>query len=107
MPLLPIDLQTMFAHMNQVGREEAVQRQVSPEAQSLQAMNIARRTEERDKSVNEANEVSEGAEKVQEEERRAEERQEKREKKDRRAKAGSESEIFRDPALGRHIDIEG
>ena len=105
---MPIDLQTMFAHMNQVGREEAVQRQVSPEAQSLQAMNLVRRTEERDKSVNEANEVSEGAEKVQEEEeRRAKQRQEKGERKARRATAGSESEIFRDPALGRHIDIEG
>ena len=68
MPLLPIDLQTMFAHMNQVGREQAVQRQISPEAQALQAQNIVKRTEERDNSVNETNEVSEGVEQVKEEE---------------------------------------
>ena len=106
MPLLPIDLQTMFAHMNQVGREQAVQRQVSPEAQAAQAQNIVRRTEERDNSVNETNEVSEGVEQVKEEE----ERETRRKSQGERRKPGSHSEkkdVFQDPDLGQHIDISG
>lgn len=106
MPLLPIDLQTMFAHMNQVGREQAVQRQISPEAQALQAQNIVKRTEERDNSVNETNEVSEGVEQVKEEE----ERETRRRSSEDRRKTGSQpgkKDFFKDPDLGQHIDISG
>jgi hypothetical protein len=106
MPLLPIDLQTMFAHMNQVGREQAVQRQISPEAQALQAQNMVKRTEERDNSVNEANEVSEGVEQVKEEE----EREARRKSPEDRRKPEShpdKKDFFKDPDLGRHIDISG
>ena len=108
MPLLPIDLQTMFAHMNQVGREQAIQKQVSPEAQSLQASNIVKRTEEKDNSVNETNEIGEGPEQVKEEEERESGKQQAEERKDSRS--GTEKtdrEIFRDPSLGQHIDITG
>ena len=108
MPLLPIDLQTMFAHMNQVGREQAIQKQVSPEAQSLQAMNIVKRTEEKDTSVNETNEIGEGPEQVKEEEEQESRKQQAEERKGSRSGTeNTDREIFRDPSLGQHIDITG
>jgi len=107
MPLLPIDLQTIFAQMNEVGRGEAVQRQVAPEAQALQASQIVKQTEERDNSVNESQQISEGPEEVKEEEQRGERRRgaerERRQKKSDEKKA--EPEIFKDPDLGHHIDV--
>ena len=44
---MPIDLQTMFSQMNQVGKDQAVQRQVAPEAQALQASELVKETETR------------------------------------------------------------
>jgi len=107
MPLLPIDLQTIFAQMNEVGRGEAAQRQVAPQAQALQASQIVKQTEERDNSVNESQQVSEGPEAVKEEEQREERRgaaeRERRQKKNDEDKV--EPEIFKDPDLGHHIDV--
>ena len=37
MSVLPIDLQTMLAQMDRVGKEQAVQKEISPHHQSLQA----------------------------------------------------------------------
>jgi hypothetical protein len=106
-PLLPIDLQTIFAQMNEVGRGEAAQRQVAPEAQALQASQIVRQTEERDNSVNESQQVSEGPEAIKEEEQRGERRgaAERERRKKKSAESQAEAEVFKDPDLGHHIDV--
>ncbi len=107
MPLLPIDLQTIFAQMNEVGRGEAAQRQAAPAAQALQASQIVKQAEERDNSVNESQQVSEGPEAVNEEEqgggRRKSAERERRQKKSDEKKA--EPKVFKDPDLGHHIDV--
>lgn len=106
MPLLPIDMQTVFAQLNHVGREQAVQQASTPAAQALQASEIVKRTEERDKAVNESQDVGEGAEAVKEQEERRRRREQERRKGS--AKGGEEAErrdVFRDPDLGHHIDI--
>jgi hypothetical protein len=66
MPLLPIDLQTMFSQMSQIGREQAVQKEVPPQYQAVQAEEIVKKTEHDDKAVNQAREPGEGPEKVRE-----------------------------------------
>jgi len=105
MPLLPIDMQTAFAQLNQVGREQAVQRASAPEAQAFQASEIGKRTEERDKAVNESQELGEGIETVKDqEERRRGRRQEERHSKDE-GQEERRRNVFRDPDLGHHIDI--
>jgi hypothetical protein len=109
MPLLPIDLQTMFNQMSQVGRETAAQREVSSQYQLLQGADIVRRTEEDDHGVPQARELGEGLEKVREE------RQRRRSRKQSGDDRGQGSELdkkkggtqFEDPDLGHHVDLIG
>jgi len=111
MPLLPIDLQTLFSQANQVGKEQAAQRDSTPQAQSLQGAQIAQRTEQRDNAVNEAHNQEDGPEQVK---ARAEgRRNRKREGRPQQKKPAppqgrgstQSPSVFQDPALGRTIDI--
>ena len=105
MPLLPIDLQTLFSQSNQVGKEQAAQRDSTPQAQSLQGAQIAQRTEQRDNAVNETHNQEEGPEQVK---ARAEgRRNRKREGRPAQKKPAPTPtrSVFQDPALGRTIDI--
>ena len=61
MPLLPIDLQTLFSQSNQVGKEQAIQKEATPAAQSLQGSQLVQKTEQRDNDVNETPNQEEGA----------------------------------------------
>ena len=109
MPLLPIDLQTMFAQMSQIGKEQAAQKEVPPQYQAAQAQQIARKSEHDDKAVNQAREPGEGPEKVREEGPRSKRRRGARPKTP--AAEGSRPperpEVFADPALGHNVDLTG
>jgi len=114
MPLLPIDLQTMFSQMSQIGREQAVQKEVPPQYQAVQAEQIVRKSEHDDKAVNQARDPGEGPEKVREESPRRRRRGGSRER--RRASQGQapaegplqeRREVFEDPALGHNVDLVG
>ena len=108
MALLPIDLQTLFTQSAQVGKEQAVQKDAPPAAQSLQGAQIVQQQEVRDSSVNEAQEQQEGPEKLKDRARRGAERRKGRQKDGKRAAAPPQaSDVVRDPALGRNIDITG
>ena len=108
MPLLPIDLQIMFSHMNQVGKEQALQKDVSPLHQSLQGMEIAKNSKEKDTTVNETDQVGEGLDKIKDKEKKKgkEQGNEKR-KKEKEGKNAKQKEFFKEPYLGHHIDIIG
>ena len=107
MSLLPIDLQVMFSRMDQIGKEQAIQKQVSPEAQAAQALELVKEAEQRDNSVNESGEVGDGIEKIDEEQKKREKR--KRGKEGTRDSSdkgsGEKKNIFQDPALGHHVDL--
>ena len=126
MPLLPIDLQTMFSQMGQIGREQAVQKEVPPQYQAVQAEQLVRKSEHDDKAVNQAREPGEGPEKVREESPRRRRRGGPRER--RRGAPGQtpapastapgqapaqqpatrgRPEVFDDPALGHNVDLVG
>jgi hypothetical protein len=127
MPLLPIDLQTMFSQMSQIGREQAVQKDVPPQYQAVQAEQIVRKSEHDDKAVNQAREAGEkeGAERVSDAGRRRRRRGGQRERRggplargpaapdSATAEPGSEPpkrerrEVFEDPALGHNVDLVG
>jgi hypothetical protein len=108
MALLPIDLQSLFTQGSQVGKEQAVQKDAPPIAQSLQGSQMAQRAENRDNAVNETQEQEEGLEKTGDKTRRGADRQ-RRPKKGRQPPAASPpaSDFVRDPALGRNVDITG
>ena len=114
MPLLPIDLQTLFGQAPQVGREQSIQREGVPLAQAQQGAELARRAGLQDASVNELQQQPEGPEQARIRERRRGRRDtgSGRERRDarppRKAPAEREEpEIARDPALGRHVDVSG
>ena len=110
MPLLPIDLQTMFSQMTQIGREQAVQKEVPPQYQAVQAEQIVRKSEHDDKAVNQAREPGEGPEKAREEGRRGKRRRGGSREGHPRAQepaGGGAPEVFEDPALGHNVDLVG
>lgn len=110
MPLLPIDLQTMFSHMNQIGKEQALQKDVSPLQQSLQGAEIAKDSKEKDTTVNETDEVGEGLEKIKDEEKKKGSEQgtgQNTKEKVKEDENSEQKEVFKEPYLGHHIDIIG
>ena len=111
MPLLPIDLQTLFGQSTQVGREQNAQREGVPLAQSVQGAAIARQAAAKDAAVNETRQQDEGPEQARIRDRRRRRRGADARGGDRRppgpAPKPEETEIARDPALGRNVDITG
>lgn len=105
MPIEPIDLQVLFSRMLDVGKEQAVQNELVNVAQSVQASELVRKTQEQSSSVNETKETDEVRPVGEGEGRSAtgegeEGRKRKSKKQDRRAS-------FQDPELGKNIDIIG
>ena len=108
MALLPIDLQAVFTQASQVGKDQAVQKDAPPAAQSLQGLQIAQQAEIRDKAVNETHEQEEGPEKAGDRKRRGAERRGRQKKGATPPPAHpAASNVVRDPALGRNVDITG
>jgi hypothetical protein len=107
MPILPIDLQTLFGQSLQVGKEQAVQKEASPLAQSAQGAQLVQKTEARDTSVNETAPEEEGPEQVKDRARRgAERRRRQAGKKQPPARPSAPARgVLSDPALGRNVDI--
>jgi hypothetical protein len=104
--LLPIDLQILFTQSNQVGKEQAVQKDAAPLAQSLQGAQLVQKTEQRDNDVNETHDQEEGPEQVKDKARRGAERKRRQGAEKRRPAAQSPAkDVVRDPALGRNVDI--
>jgi len=105
-PLLPIDLQTLFTQIPQVGKEQAAQKDATPLAQSLQGAQMVRKNEQKDNAVNETQPPDRGPEQVKQKTRREGER--KGRGRDARRPAPQDPkkrDVFRDPDLGRNIDI--
>ena len=115
MPLLPIDLQTLFGQAPQVGREQGIQRNGVPHAQALQGAQLVQRAGEQDASVNEARQQEEGPEQARIRVRREGRRRKrgagtgggKGRRADPRPADRGAADILDDPALGRHLDVTG
>ncbi len=117
MALLPIDLQTLFSQAQQVGKEQAAQKEAPPAAQAAQGQQLAQRAETRDHAVNETHNQEEGAERVKDRSRRGAQRRGPRDRKEKPgpgkppskppAARPPASNVVSDPDLGRHIDVSG
>jgi hypothetical protein len=113
MAIQPIDLQTLFAQMDKVGKTQANQREGLQIQQSLQQVESQRKAEEQVQSVNEAQDMGDEAEQIKDDAGR---RQRQDQDGGRRASSEEEEEpgekgedpgLIRDPSLGRNIDISG
>ncbi|MDR2551749.1 MAG: hypothetical protein LBD31_01080 [Treponema sp.] len=106
MAISPIDLQTLFTQVDKVGKQEAAQRTGTAIQQSIQQAQIQQKTDERIRSVNEAQDAGEGAEGVRNRNGGGPGHESGGRRKE---EAGKETpppeEVIRDPALGKNIDI--
>jgi len=105
MPILPIDLQTLFTQMNHVGKDQAVQKEGVEVHQSMQGMVNVIQTEQKDNSVNQSKEVGQGLEKVKEDGKKQEQKEKKEREERERQKELESRKYFTDPDCGNHIDI--
>lgn len=106
MALSPIDMQTLFSQMDKVGKQEAAQKEGAALLQAIQQAKHQQQTDEKIRSVNEAQDTGEGTEGV-------------KDRKGGQAKQDgkghhhvteeteeiAENGVIRDPALGTNIDV--
>ncbi|MDR0448608.1 MAG: hypothetical protein LBH07_08055 [Treponema sp.] len=108
MALSPLDLQTLFTQMDKVGKQEAAQREGAALLQSIQQAKHQQQTDERIKSVNEAQDMGEGTEEINDKNSGRSGRGDRQDKGIEEAGENGINEkdtIIRDPNLGKNIDL--
>lgn len=110
MPVQPIDLQTLFAHINQVGKEQASLKEALLAQQAAQANELIKEKKHQDESVNKSVKADEDNQKIQYDQEKASsgkpgsDHEKENKKPDNKQKKMS---VFTDPDLGKNIDISG
>jgi len=108
MPIQPIDLQTLFAHINQVGKEQAVLKEGQTTQQAAHANELIKEMKHQDESVNKSTKTDENNQKIQDDQGNnspgTNSDNSENEKSDKEKKNIS---VFTDPDLGKNIDISG
>eukprot|EP01156_Anaeramoeba_ignava_P021986 Anaeramoba_ignava/c20035_g3_i1.p5 GENE.c20035_g3_i1~~c20035_g3_i1.p5 ORF type:complete len:110 (+),score=16.68 c20035_g3_i1:1437-1766(+) len=109
MPIQPIDLQTLFVKMNQVGREQAAIKNSAVVQQEIQGSEMVKKNQHDDKSVHQAETPESGSEKVKEDGKKGRGNQQQKKMKEKEEEKGlsAEKEILSDPDLGTKIDFSG
>ena len=109
MPIQPIDLQVLFAHLSQVGKEQAVQKDAAVLQQSAQAKELIEKSEQQDHSINQTKEMEDGPEKIHDEKKEKQKQQQEAGggQKEEQQEGSEDEDILKDPDLGHHIDITG
>ncbi|MFZ4615939.1 MAG: hypothetical protein ACOYM2_07065 [Rectinemataceae bacterium] len=110
MPIRPIDLQTMFLQLGQVGKDQSVEKEGAAFTASMKNAADLKRHEERLESVQRTEDPDSGAREVADRDGNS---QGGAASGDKDGKKGSEgnglpkSEVIRDPGLGKKIDLSG
>lgn len=108
MPIKPIDLQTLFMQLGQVGRQQAAEREAPLIQQALQGNAAARKEAEEAKSVRRVDEDKSGAGAIRPDDENPGDTRGQEHRKDRRQEeAAAERETIKDPDLGSHVDVSG
>jgi len=110
---MPIDLQTIFTQVDKVGKNQAALREGQQINEALQQLQSQKKLEENVQSVNQAQNMGQEAETIRDENRKGAnssgkgEANEKQPEENEETKKDAKSDLIRDPALGRNIDISG
>jgi len=109
MAIAPIDLQAIFSQVDKIGKTQAAQKEGQTLHQAIQGAQIERKTEEHIQQVNETQNTGEGVEKVKERDQERGQRHNSGGKNEERKKNENTDEeqtnVLRDPYLGKKIDI--
>jgi len=107
MAITPLDLQTMFVRLNEVGKEQNHLKEAVASQQAAGAKEIKEQELRQDKSVNKAEEDKE-SQKLKDEGGGANLGSKNQEKEKKEAEASRPArKVFSDPEMGSHIDISG
>ena len=104
MSLQPIDLQTLFSQLSNVSREQAALRDGLVQQQALVGNEILRKSEQEQHTVTESDEVADGPENVHDDD---ESQSKEEERKRKRRREQEKREVFREPYLGKNVDLSG
>lgn len=108
MAIQPIDLQTLFSQMDKVGKTQADLKDGAQVQQSLLGAAIQKKADERVRSVSGTPDAGYGTEGVKDDRRRRGGKDSGEGKHAESDEAETEdSEVVKDPNLGRNIDISG
>ena len=109
MAMQPIDLQVLFTQLDKVARNQTQQREGLQIQAALNQVQSQKKAEEQVQSVNQAQDIGFGVPMVKDEKPQSQ-TQEREMKEDEEAQGETEESrnpAFRDPSLGRNIDISG
>jgi len=108
MGLKPIDLQTLFVKMGEVGKEQSLIKEQAALQQSQAARSQVTKEMAEDRRVTETPE-DEGTENIKdnESEEAGEGENQKRQSKRKSEENSNSLEVVTDPEVGRHIDLSG
>jgi len=109
MSVSPLDLQTLYSNLKNVGQQHASERASELASQDKQADALVRKADERDHKVVETKDVETGAEKINEDEhnQRQGSGQNEKEQEQEAEEQSAKKKYFEDPDIGSHIDISG
>ncbi|MCL2558155.1 MAG: hypothetical protein FWE09_06720 [Treponema sp.] len=106
MAIQPIDLQAIFAQLDNLARTQLAQREGVALQQAMQGVQIQRKADEQAKTVSEAQDLGDGVEKARDEGRK---KRDEEEEKGKNAKANDSDAtrpgVFKDLGLGKNVDI--
>ncbi len=111
MALAPIDLQTLFLHMDQPGKEQAITRESVLHTQNIQAGKLIQKAELAQTEVTKTAEVDDDNMKIHDKETQdqTQNSEEKKESKEEEAELEKKpvSTQFKDDRLGSRVDLTG
>ncbi|MBI9105155.1 MAG: hypothetical protein JEZ04_00330 [Spirochaetales bacterium] len=110
MSVSPLDMQTLFSNLKNVGQQQAAERSAEIASQDKQADALVRKADEKDHQVSETKDIETGVDKVNEKGKKQHEgssREGKGKEKEEESEAASKEQFFEDPDIGHHIDISG
>ncbi len=105
MPVQPIDLQTLFAHLNQVGKIQANLKEAVVLQQAAKGNELVKETLHKNESVSETEATKEEETAVHDKEPGEKEQQDQGEKGEMEEEKEQKKSFYTDPALGKNIDI--
>lgn len=106
MSIRPLDLQTLFVKMANVGKDQAAIQKSVENQQAREAIEIVKEENRRDKAVNKTEEDKE-VDKVKDQKREAERGYQEEKKKEEGQKEKESRNYFTDPKRGHNLDISG
>ena len=111
MALKPIDLQVLFSRLNELSREQAVQKELLIHQQTVKTNEVLKETEQKTHAVTHTTEVEQGeTEKIRNEGRGKGQRHHPGAHPPKQSSGQEEEpsvEVVQDPNLGKNIDLTG